>query len=666
MVQGYYTLPEAAQFLGMNPDELKQMAQKKEVRSFQDRGTLRFRIQDIQELSRRRGGGSEPDLVLGEAPTPASKPGPKSDGPRTPAAKPGGDDVFDFSLDIDDKVDIGQEVLVDVPSGSKKSGSKAQGSAARKSGPRAVTPKPGSDSDIKLVGADEKSGSDSDVRLIGQDSSVKIPEIGSKTPKAARKSGLGHSPQPQKSSDSAPQKRPSRLAGAAQPADSGVRLVPMDSDSDVKIVGAGSDEVALGASPPASVADSDIRLEKYSHPTPDSGEGQMMHTEEINLDEEIRKQEAALKQPQAKLKQKSKIQFPTTSPFELSESDVGSPSAQSKPAAKPPKEESPADSSDFNLTPLKADDAPTASGTGQEPSSSDDFSLELPDDSALGAEMSALSGPTSGISLQNPVDAGISLEEGSPESSEMDFDLSLEVESTPKPAPATSPTADSDSEFELSLEPGDSAQESAASGPSPADSDSEFELTLDDSGVAGLDVDDSAVPQVKGDSEEKDIFETDFEVPALEDDSGSQVAALDTDLDSSDFDIALDDSAVEDESQSQVVALDEEADEAATTRATDGEEMVADESGFGDLEVAEGEEEVAEVEEALAGKTIVKEKLIEPAPWGPLPVVFMLPCVLVMVLVGILGFELVQSAGGYKTPGFLTKAISEMIGKPIK
>ncbi len=44
----------------------------------------------------------------------------------------------------------------------------------------------------------------------------------------------------------------------------------------------------------------------------------------------------------------------------------------------------------------------------------------------------------------------------------------------------------------------------------------------------------------------------------------------------------------------------------------------------------------------------------------------MLPCVIVMVLVGLLGFELVQSSGGYKSPGFLTKAISEMIGKPIK
>jgi hypothetical protein len=61
--------------------------------------------------------------------------------------------------------------------------------------------------------------------------------------------------------------------------------------------------------------------------------------------------------------------------------------------------------------------------------------------------------------------------------------------------------------------------------------DSEFELTLDDSGG----------PPAEADSGEKDIFDTDFEVPALEE-SGSEAIALedaDTALESSDFDLAL-------------------------------------------------------------------------------------------------------------------------------
>src|SRR5438445_10997119 len=48
MVQGYYTLEEAAQVLGVKPEELKAMAQRNEIRSFQDRGSWRFRIPDIQ------------------------------------------------------------------------------------------------------------------------------------------------------------------------------------------------------------------------------------------------------------------------------------------------------------------------------------------------------------------------------------------------------------------------------------------------------------------------------------------------------------------------------------------------------------------------------------------------------------------------------------------
>ena len=84
MAHGYYTLQEASQYLGISLDELKQMAQKSRIRSFQDRGNLRFRIQDIQELGRQRGTTSDPDLVLGEA----SLPPKKGDGPRSPKSPP--------------------------------------------------------------------------------------------------------------------------------------------------------------------------------------------------------------------------------------------------------------------------------------------------------------------------------------------------------------------------------------------------------------------------------------------------------------------------------------------------------------------------------------------------------------------------------------------------
>src|SRR5436309_12442980 len=104
MVQGYYTLSEAAQYLNVQVDELKQMAQKGRIRSFQDRGTLRFRIQDIQELARQRGVSSDPDLVLGEASLPPKKgEGPHS--PRSPKTPPREEvpDVFDFEMEDTDR-----------------------------------------------------------------------------------------------------------------------------------------------------------------------------------------------------------------------------------------------------------------------------------------------------------------------------------------------------------------------------------------------------------------------------------------------------------------------------------------------------------------------------------------------------------------------------------
>ena len=209
--------------------------------------------------------------------------------------------------------------------------------------------------------------------------------------------------------------------------------------------------------------------------------------------------------------------------------------------------------------------------------------------------------------------------------------------------------AGGDSEFELTLDADDSGPQSAV--PSPADSDSEFELTLDDSGGGPLEEDSPAQVRVKRTSSRPTS-----KSPPSKTIPAPKWRLLDTDLDSSDFDIALDDSAVEDESASQVVALDE-----------DAVQVDAEGQEFGELEAAQAEDEVAEVADDVDdAKTVVREKLVQPAPWGALPVAFMLPCVIVMVLVGLLGFELVQSAGGYKAPGYLTKAIAEMIGKPIK
>jgi type IV pilus assembly protein PilB len=80
MVQGYYTLDEAARILGMDAERLNQMAQRREIRAFADRGAWRFRAQDIEEMARRLGMGSNPDLQLREVekPEPASSVKPRN------------------------------------------------------------------------------------------------------------------------------------------------------------------------------------------------------------------------------------------------------------------------------------------------------------------------------------------------------------------------------------------------------------------------------------------------------------------------------------------------------------------------------------------------------------------------------------------------------------
>src|SRR5262245_40025284 len=109
----YYTLEEAARVLGTTPDELKKMADRGDVRPFRDRGTMRFRAPEIDEMARRRGMASDTELQLGEAH--------KSRPVDSPAPKKVEDDVFDFELppEGDDSVEIGQELHL-APGDSKK------------------------------------------------------------------------------------------------------------------------------------------------------------------------------------------------------------------------------------------------------------------------------------------------------------------------------------------------------------------------------------------------------------------------------------------------------------------------------------------------------------------------------------------------------------------
>jgi hypothetical protein len=682
VMQQYYDLREAAQILQTTPDKVKEMVKKGEVRAFQDRGNLRFRAPDIDELARARGIGSDPALtpdLPSKSPPPSSGPksGPPSSGARQKTKPPTQEPAAFIE---DDEAPIGREPASSggpskPPSSGSKKGSPGakvgrKPTMAQPSGPKSPTPKAASDSDVRLVAE----GSDLDFQV--------VPDEPRSPPPGKPPSSKG--------------KRSSKLK-TPDPADSGVRIVPLEegSDSDVKIEPeSGVGESALTGSRSAKKpSDSDIRIEDSSKDVAagkPKKRGDHPITEEIDLDEEQKRADAAARTEGGQGKTRPKpnpLNLPTSSPFELSESDVDvdkPPAKKSRPAKEAKsadkEEDDTESSSDFELTPAGQDDS-----SPMEISSSEVEALKTGDSDEVSlGELTGAGAAQSGINLQDPADSGISLEQGG--SDEIEFELSLDSGATPKPGPVEkeesssefelaaegdeSPSEDSSefelalegadapageeessSEFELSLDVEDSGETAAKEGAEP-DSDSEFELTLDAEGGA-----ESGEKHALAGDEDKDIFETDFEVPALGDEeSGSEAVVLeddDTDVETSDFDLALDEEGAEEDSESgsQVVALEdeEEVDEAAETEARPRRRRRAaaeEEEGDLDLEIDVGAEPEEEEEEAVAAGAPAP-----PARWGALPALLLIPTVLIMFFVGLLSFELAGTLWNYNQPG---------------
>jgi excisionase family DNA binding protein len=707
MVQ-YYTLQEAAAKLRVSADTLKEMAKNGEVRAFQDRGSLRFRAQEVDELARLRGQNSEPDLQLGDAPPAAgesrvARPSPAPAPKPTPSPQPKSDpSVFDFTLGTEDsdEVSLGQDLT---PSSSKDMGRRSppagKSNPPKPGAPKSPPPRPGSGAKSPPPSA---SASDSDVRLVsdgtGLDFQVDL-DRGSQVEKEPPSSHRGGG---------------SSKKGKTKPdqPDSGVRIVPLDqaSDSDVKMVpdpassstGSGS-RAKRGNNP----SDSDIRL--------DSGAGSRSRddalvTEEIDLDAESRKAEetegSKVGKPGAKPK-RTQIGGAGASPFELSgpeQTSISPPGSKSgKSGVRPAAKKEIDTSSEFELM-TPADPRPStpkssvvktpgsSSAKGSKPPAKapppEDVPVLMGDEDVNLGELTGAGGG-SGINLKDPADSGISLEQGG--SDEMEFELSLDSgASAPKtPAPiekessssnefelsldeGSSSDSDSESEFELSLDvpEGSSVKvEEPASGGS--DSDSEFELTLDEAG--GLAPVEESEGLTDDSDENKDIFETDFEVPALDEGSGSEAVALEESEtgSSSDFDLDINEDATSEGSNtgSQVVALDDggEADEGAETVAKPRRKAAA--LAAGGAAALEGEEDEGTLDEDLESDLgeepeTEAETVYLPAPaaeWGVLPSVFLIPAVLVLFIASLMTFELVQGMWSFHRGGGVSGPVSNAI-----
>ena len=196
MSKKYLSIEEAAAQVGISSAELNRLREKGMIRAFADRGTWKFKEEDVEKLARSRQADSDPEVPLhheegdlefsedeglASQPTLISKGGEGSDsdvrlifdddlnissgGPSTPAE------------DSDSDVKLASPAPAGAPEDDSDSDVKLAGGA---------TPVPaGSDSDVKLV-TDELpaksgsgTGSDSDVRLVSSDSSGEVKLVGS-------------------------------------------------------------------------------------------------------------------------------------------------------------------------------------------------------------------------------------------------------------------------------------------------------------------------------------------------------------------------------------------------------------------------------------------------------------------------------------------------------
>lgn len=325
----------------------------------------------------------------------------------------------------------------------------------------------------------------------------------------------------------------------------------------------------------------------------------------------------------------------------------------------------PPDSSEFELS-LDAD--------------SDDFEMQLNKDAGDEVDIGSMpkdkgtsaKSSKSGINLNDPADSGISLEKG---------------KKGDKSKKKADDAEGSDVDFELSLDSSAAASGTKLGAPKSgklvldSDSDSEFELTLEDSSGSSLEqaaLGDSAV-KAASEVDKGDIFETDFEIPPMEE-SGSEAVALesDTDLDKSDFELEGDPTA--EDSGSSAVVLEDEADAPQARKATkprkalseadvdlDDEGAAADDDGAaGALKGAKGKRRDEEDDEdAVPAGTVDRPT----KPWGVVPVLFLAPSLLFVMLGALMGYELLNTMWGYQQPrkptAPLTRAVADTFGHQL-
>lgn len=204
----YLSLEEAAQLLGVRNDEIMRLRERGDLRGFADRGTWKFKSDDVEEAKRRLQPDSNPDVPLMDDDSALEDS--DSDVKVSPA-------MSDSDVRLIGRDDLKAQLTGssgDIPVFPAKKGSDSDVRLVSSGGELAKGP--GSDSDVKLI---KPKGSQDAPLLSDSDSDVRLT--------APSKASL-------KDSDS--DVRLTTPAGSLTDSDSDVRLALPGSDSDVKLV----------------------------------------------------------------------------------------------------------------------------------------------------------------------------------------------------------------------------------------------------------------------------------------------------------------------------------------------------------------------------------------------------------------------------------------------
>lgn len=307
----YLSLEEAAERVGLSRDEVMRLREKGDLRGFADRGTWKFKYEDVEELARRRQANSDPDLPflvddpesgsalsisddeLGEQPT-IIRGGKKDDSDiKLESGDVHGSWTKKSQMDSDSDINLTKEwgSGKPLPKGAAPRGEQDSDSDVRAVEETLLSHKGNpdkteafvmdSDSDVKLVDdapgrpavpfAKELKGSDSEIRLTNDVTSSEIRLIPDR--------GRG-------GSDS----NASDVRTAADSMASDIRLAPLDNDvSDIRKSPIDNDVSDIRFAPQEAPSDSDVALLRPGDSsialdfTPDEGEGASVLTDESGI-----------------------------------------------------------------------------------------------------------------------------------------------------------------------------------------------------------------------------------------------------------------------------------------------------------------------------------------------------------------------------------------------